>query len=175
MQPIQTSVPKQFQKDFLKIVGDEDEADGGNLANDAAVAAIEKSYAKSQGFQLDSKTRKALEDRAMRAARRHFSSLGYAVEDRSKNHPYDLLCTRKRERLHVEVKGTQTKGEGIVLTSGEVNFARSHKPAMALFVLHSIRVSATGRLSGGKNRVVAPWDVDLGRLKPISFMYEVPS
>ena len=154
---------------------DEHEAGVVGLADKAVVEAVEKNYAKGQGFQLDSKTRKALEDYSMKAARKHFASQGYVVEDHSKNHPYDLLCTKKKKRLHVEVKGTQTKGEDIMLTNGEVIFARSHKKAMGLFVLHSIQVAADGKLSGGQERVIAPWDVDAGSLKPISFMYGVPS
>jgi hypothetical protein len=46
---------------------------------------------------------------------------------------------------------------------------------MALFVLHSINVAADGTLSGGQERLVDAWDVDAGTLKPISFMYRVPS
>lgn len=97
------------------------------VIDDTVVEALEKSHAKSQGFQLDSKLRKALEDYAMEAAKRHFLSDGYEVEDHSKNRPYDLCCKRKKELLYVEVKGTQTKGEEIILTSGEVDFARRHR------------------------------------------------
>jgi hypothetical protein len=41
----------------------------------------------------------------------------------------------------VEVKGTQTSGREIILTSGEVEFARRRQGQMALFVLHSIQAS----------------------------------
>jgi hypothetical protein len=110
----------------------------------------------------------------METATKHFTSQGYSVEDHSKNHSYDLLCTKKKERLHVEVKGTVTNGDGIILTSGEVKFARSHKGEMGLFILHSIKVSADGNLSNGQEKVIVQWDVDKGQLKPISFMYDVP-
>ena len=151
-------------------------ATGGMAASedDAVVEALEKSHAKGQGFQLDSKTRKAIEDYAMEAATRHFTSLGYKVEDHSKNHSHDLLCTKKKERLHVEVKGTVTTGDGIILTSGEVKFARNHKGEMGLFILHSIHLSADGKVSDGKQKVIVPWDVDDGKLKPMAFNYEVP-
>lgn len=144
------------------------------IASCYVVEALEKSHAKSQGFQLDSKTRKAIEDYAMEAATKHFKSLGYSVEDQSKNHSYDLLCLKKKERLHVEVKGTVTSGDGIILTSGEVKFARSHKGEMGLFILHSIQVSADGKVSNGKQKVIVPWDVYEGMLKPMAFNYEVP-
>ena len=103
-------------------------------------------------------------------------SKGYDVEDHHQDHPYDLRCTKKNERLYVEVKGTQTNGKGIILTSGEVRFARRNKERMALFVLHSIKVSAGAKvLSNGEKNVILPWDVDQGCLKPISYLYELPS
>jgi hypothetical protein len=156
-------------------VPDEDDTGGMTIAEaDAVVEALEKGHAKSQGFQIDSKTRKAIEAYAMEAAKKHFKSLGYSVEDHSKNHSYDLLCTKKKERLHAEIKGTVTSGDGIILTSGEVKFARSHKGEMGLFILHSIQVSAEGKVSDGKQKVIVPWDVDDGKLKPMAFNYEVP-
>jgi hypothetical protein len=138
------------------------------------VEELETSQAKGQGFQLDGKTRKAIEDYAMKAAATHFASLGYLVEDRHKDHPYDLLCLKKRRRLYVEVKGTVTSGNGIILTSGEVDFARSHKGEMGLFILHTIRASGRGQVRNGEKKVLLPWDVDEGMLKPRAFMYEVP-
>jgi len=141
----------------------------------SAIDALEKTQARNQGFLIDSRLRKALETYAMEAARRHFESKGYHVEDHSANHPYDLLCMKAKRRLYVEVKGTQTKGECIFLTSGEITFARQHKQDMALFLLHSVRVSpTTKRLSKGQEVLVMPWDVDQGCLKPISYKYEMP-
>lgn len=150
-------------------------ATGGVAAaeDDAVVEALEKSHAKKQGFLLDSKLRTAIEDYAMGAATRYFRSKGYDVEDHHKDHPYDLRCTKKGEKIYVEVKGTQTNGESIILTAGEVEFARRQKGQMALFVLHSIKVSADGEvLSNGEKTVVLPWDIDQGRLKAISYWYE---
>lgn len=148
--------------------------DFDKVTDDTMVEVLEKSHAKSQGFQLDSKLRKALEDYAMDAAKLHFSSLGYDVDDHSKNHPYDLCCKRKKELLYVEVKGTQTKGEEIILTSGEVDFARRHREQMALFVVHSIKVSDKKKLSNGTELPIVPWDVDQGTLRPMSYKYRLP-
>jgi hypothetical protein len=145
-------------------------------AGEAAVETPEKNHARNQGFLLDSKLRKALDDYAMEAAKKFFRSKGYNVEDRSKGNPYDLRCTKAKERLQVEVKGTQTDGHGIILTPGEIAFARRNKGKMALFVLHSIKVSSDGKvLRDGAKTVIWPWDVDEGCLKPISYMYGLPA
>jgi Protein NO VEIN, C-terminal len=103
---------------------------------------------------------------------------GYNCEDRSKTCPYDLRCSKGQEVLHVEVKGTQTDGGEVFLTPGEVQFARSHKGQMALFVLHSIQVAEGDDgfvLSGGERPLIQPWDVDQGTLVPVSFKYGVPT
>jgi hypothetical protein len=44
-----------------------------------------------------------------------------------------LRCTKGIEVLHVEVKGTQTEGEEILLTPNEVAFVTSHRDTMELF------------------------------------------
>lgn len=153
-------------------------ADAPPLADDDVVAeAVERAQAGRQGFVLDGRLRKAIEERAMAAATRYFESLGYAVTDHSVGHPYDLLCQRHREVLYVEVKGTQTDGSGVILTPGELAFARGQRGQMGLFVLHSIRAAEGGSgytLSGGEERVIVPWDVDAGSLEPLSYMHGIP-
>jgi hypothetical protein len=65
----------------------------------------------------------------------------------------------------------------IILTPGEVEFARDHKGQMALFVLHSIQVSDGDDgfvLSEGERHTILPWDVDLGMLKCVTFKYRLP-
>ena len=65
-----------------------DEATAGKVEHDdSALEVFEKRQAKGQGFLLDNKLRKALEEYAMNAAKRYFKSLGYVVEDHSKGHP----------------------------------------------------------------------------------------
>jgi len=46
--------------------------------------------------------------------------------------PSDLRCTKGIEVLRVEVKGTQTEGEEILLTPNEVAFVTSHRDTMEL-------------------------------------------
>lgn len=169
-------IEKQLKKPASSSFKTDLSSEVDEVREDAAVEALETSHAKSQGFQLDSKLRKALELYAMDLATAYFESMGYDVDDHSKKHPYDLHCARKDELLFVEVKGTQTKGDGVFLTHGEVGFARKHKDQMVLFVVHSIKVAKDGiTLSDGTKLLVSPWNIDKGRLKPMSFDYQVPS
>lgn len=128
-----------------------------------------------QGYVSDVEERKALEEAAMDAAEQYFKSEGFSVVRKGK--PYDLLCTRGGELLHVEVKGTKSTGDKVFLTAGEVEFAREYKQSMALFVLHSIDVvrSATDlRAEGGESLLILPWDVDEGVLRPTEYEYRLP-
>jgi len=75
------------------------------------------------------------------------------------------------------VKGTQTSGNSVFLTRNEVDFARAHKDLMVLFVVHSVEVHHSGAglvAAGGIERVVAPWDPDVGVLSSITFSYTMP-
>ena len=107
----------------------------------------------------------------------YFTAQGYTVHDVSQSQPYDLRCERKTELLHVEVKGTQTAGDEILLTPGEVRLARDKFPNTALFVLHSVKVvegNGGPTVSGGQARVVQPWNPDDSMLTPLGFSCALP-
>ena len=69
---------------------------------------------RGQSFQVDPRIRKVVEDYAVELARKHFEDEGYRVEIKGK--PFDLHCAKAHEVLYVEVKGTQTEGEEILMT-----------------------------------------------------------
>jgi len=145
------------------------------LPDDAAQPSEELYEARSgQGFITSYGARVAIERHAMNVATKFYESKGYAVEDHSASKPYDLLCKRKKERLYVEVKGTKTAGEQVLLTANEVDFASRNHKQMALFLLHSIKTSRDGlRAYGGRRRIVHPWRPKEEDLKPISYFYSI--
>jgi len=107
----------------------------------------------------------------------YFEKKGYAVHDVSKHQSYDLRCVRGDEVLYVEVKGTKTAGEEILLTPGEVGLARRKFPHTALFIVHSVKVLETDdppTVTGGRVRLVPRWNPDDSRLKPLGYSYELP-
>lgn len=148
-------------------------------AEDEIGEVVEKALARSkgQGFARNPKERRALEDRAMRAAKKHFETEGYTVQNVSERRPYDLLCTnplltKDRKELHVEVKGTTTDGGTIVLTRNEVRHACDPAYPSVLFIFHSMQLE-NGKALGGKSMVIDPWYLRKERLTPISFTYRV--
>jgi len=145
-----------------------------DAADPEIASAVEKALAQSrgQGFARTPQERRALEDHAMVAAKEYFRREGFAVEDVSARCSYDLLCRRETLEVHVEVKGSTTDGESIVLTNNEVKHACDPRNACVLFVLHSVVLNGI-KPSGGKQLILNPWHVENLRLTPVSYTYRL--
>jgi Domain of unknown function (DUF3883) len=143
-------------------------------AEQESAAAAEKALARSkgQGFARTPQERRALEHHAMKVATKYFTDKGFHVKDVSTRRPYDLLCTRDTKEIHVEVKGTTTDGDAIVLTNNEVKHACDPSNSCVLFVLHSIRLKGK-KASHGKQLVVDPWRLQQACLTPVSYTYRI--
>lgn len=145
---------------------------------EAAATYLERAAAKTrgQGFVSSPELRQAVERHAMAAAKSYLEELGFDVEDTSADRPYDLLARRPGEEVFIEVKGTTTAGEEIMLTFNEVEHARRHKTACMLFILADVDAENGPdgpTATGGTRRVLWPWDVDVGRLAPRSYKYRL--
>ena len=142
-----------------------------------AVARI-RAGSGGQGISISPAVRHAIEDHAMREATIYFTAAGYTVQDVHKTESYDLKCKRNAEVLYVEVKGTQTAGDEVLLTPGEVRLARDKSPNTALFVLHSVKVvegKMKPRVTGGEIRIVRPWNPADSMLTPLGFSCVLPN
>jgi hypothetical protein len=139
---------------------------------------IESTVAAAAGFISSSFARTAIEKLAMDRAMAYFEQDDWLVEDVSRTESFDLRCEKDSKILRVEVKGTQSKGETIQLTPNEVKNAREYRSQMVLFILHSVKIKGEGadvEATGGRFKVIRPWDIDRGVLKPISYFYELES
>lgn len=127
---------------------------------------------RAQGFGLTVAERQAVEQHAMMLAKNHLQALGWQVRDVSATHPYDFECTRDEQQMIVEVKGTTSSGEDVVVTYNEVEVQRARHPNNALVVVHSIellRSADAPRVQGGTLLMRSPWDIEEGHLRPIAF------
>jgi hypothetical protein len=143
-------------------------------AEKESAAAAEEALARSkgQGFARTPQERRALENHAMAVAKKYFRHEGFDVEDVSARRSYDLLCRRGTRELHVEVKGTTTDGDAIVLTNNEVKHACNPHNSCVLFVLHSIHLKEQ-KATGGKQFVLDPWRLRQAYLTPVSYTYRL--
>ena len=128
-----------------------------------------------QGFQSDVMIRMMIESYAMAACKKYYSDKGYKVVDDSAKSSYDFIIHKKNEvsRL-VEVKGTQTVGNTIILTKNEVCLSREQGENMVLFIVHSIVMNKNAVKKGsGYITIHEPWIVNDDRLTPISYTYKL--
>jgi len=127
-----------------------------------------------QGFQSDVETRLMIEAYSMKLCQSHYEKKGFEVKDVSANHPYDLLIKNKEKTFFIEVKGTQTKAENIILTKNEVALSKSHGKKMILFIVHSIEMNKKSVKKGsGVMKIIKPWVVNPDMLTPISYTYKM--
>ena len=119
----------------------------------------------------------AVETRAMDLAIDYWSQMG-TVDDVHGNESYDLRCDVDGVEVHIEVKGTTTEGERVLLTPNEVRHARDHAHT-CLFIVSGIAVERSGdsivEASGGAIRILNPWSPDQAHLDPIGYFYDVPT
>lgn len=127
-----------------------------------------------QGFQSDVEVRLMIESHAMNICKEHYLDKGYKVEDVSATHSCDFIITRRGVSRFIEVKGTQTAGDTIILTKNEVDLSRMQGESMALFLVHSITMNRkTVKKGSGVVSIIDPWIVSKERLTPISFTYKI--
>ena len=126
-----------------------------------------------QGYINSQEIRKTVENYAMKQAIEYYKNIGYQIHDVSLTSSYDLHCTNGDFILLVEVKGTQSQGNKVFLTKNEVINAKENKGNVSLYVLHSIQINEQGEATGGIERIINPWDIDNGALKPLVYEYEI--
>jgi len=160
--------------------GSPDAGASGRAATNIAIRAgaraarkVTEELERASGFQSDSKLRKLIELHAMDLVKTNLETAGYNVEDVSARRPYDFLCRRGSEKKYVEVKGTQTAGNAVVLTAGEVSFIHRNTRHCVLCVVHGIRITGDSKpkASGGQISTDSPFDLSIGTLIPIAYTY----
>lgn len=129
----------------------------------------------SQGFRLSSEQRVVIERYAMKIVEEHLRDNGWEVEDTSLGNPYDFYCVSESDELFIEVKGTTSTGELIVLTRNEVEFHRRKWPQNGLALVSGINLGGDDGLtaSGGTLSITRPWQVQEERLQVVSYFYRL--
>ena len=145
----------------------------GQLFNDSRSLGEQR-----QLFGRDHLRNKAVEERAVGLVTERFTTRDCDVVSReSENIGYDLDCTHRTSGSvrHVEVKGTTGRGEEVLVSVNEVNYARSHPDTADLFIVAGIKVTSDedGLPVAGGGTVVhhGPWTKLETGLTPTGFSY----
>jgi hypothetical protein len=150
----------------------------GSSSDVAVVEEAVRPRARGQRWSASPAVRRAIELHAMQAAIEHYTEQDWSVEDVSTFCAYDLHCERDDRVLRVEVKGTTSAGERVLLTRNEVAEAKAKYPSTALFILAEVTLikeaddKPTAR--GGRTIVKEPWVPRDEDLEPIAYEYRVP-
>lgn len=127
-----------------------------------------------QGFQSNIQQKNIVEQYAMEKCKNHFSQKGYKVKDTSLTKPYDFVATKENSEYFIEVKGTQTDGQKIILTKNEVEMSKVNGNKMILFLVHSIELNNKSVKKGsGKTLIINPWKLDESKLTIVSYTYKL--
>jgi hypothetical protein len=129
---------------------------------------LENELEKAEGFESDPKIRRMIEVHAMCLVEREYSRRGYAVEDKHATESYDLLCEKEGSKIFVEVKGTRTNGNFIILTANEVELAANPSSRTDLCVVHSI-ILLGETPTGGRLERYEYWNPAAHDLRSVSY------
>jgi hypothetical protein len=127
-----------------------------------------------QGFGLSVEQRDAVEFYAVRAARAYLKDDGWETEYVGDTKTWDIEATRGSDKIFVEVKGTTSPGDSVILTGPQVRKYRRLQPRTALIVVHGIELDRTASppvAQGGRVHEIRPWTIEDEDLEAISVRY----
>lgn len=132
-----------------------------------------------QGRRQSAAERRAIEMRAVDVAMAYLHARHFTTEYVGDSESYDIKAWHGDEVVHIEVKGTTSLGQEVVLTANEVQFHKVTFPHNALIVVHSIELTRSEEgqptATGGVLHVHRPWEITDVALTPVSYRYRVPS
>lgn len=128
-----------------------------------------------QVWQNDPVRRKAVENYAQRLLEQHYRGKRWNVVDLRHGNSFDAKATKGKQVCYLEAKGTETDGKSVIVSKGEVNFARKNPGECVLGILSGIRFHADGTLDDTSGHLeIHPWDPDTGVLDPTRFNWSPP-
>lgn len=126
--------------------------------------------------RLPQSHKKAIEEHAVEVAMKHLAKKGFTnVKDVGKNHSYDIAAKLDGIDFYIEVKGTISLGDKVVLTKNEVLLHRQEHPSNALIVVSQIDLdrSEPPSAKGGKILFISPWQIEDADLEALGYDYKI--
>lgn len=120
--------------------------------------------------------KKVIEEHAVNEAIKHLEMKGFTnIKDVGKDHSYDIAATLDGINFYIEVKGTISLGEKVVLTKNEVLLHRQEHPNNALIVVSQIELDRDEPPSakGGRVLFISPWKIEDSELEALGYDYRI--
>lgn len=126
-----------------------------------------------QGHVANAALRKAIEDAAQDWLMQHYHDEGWLVRDTRYSGPYDAIATKDGATLYLEAKGTQSIGDAVFLTHGEVEHARRHRGQCMIGIWSGMRFTDEGEVDQEAGEtLIMPFEPDAGILTPLQYRWE---
>lgn len=141
----------------------------------APLTATGGAFGEGQGRRLDAKLRKEIEDLAQARLSKAYEDEGWKVDDLRYGNPFDAKATKGADTIYLEAKGTVTGGQRVIVTRGEVAWARSHPGQCIMGVLSDLTLQQDGSIdptSGTMRRYW--WHAEEEDLNPLTYDFYPP-
>lgn len=156
----------------------------GNKIKPALVDALQEKWSNHVGVNREplggqahtdnAAQRKAIEDAAQNWLMQHYRDEGWTVLDTRYAGPYDAMATKSGETLYLEAKGTQSAGDSVFLTRGEVEHARRHRGDCVIGIWSGMRFADGGEIDQDAGEtLLMPFDPDTGTLTALQYRWEL--
>lgn len=123
---------------------------------------------------MDAEIRRAIENAAQDRLMLHYRDRGWTVTDTRQNRPYDAEAVKDAERIYLEAKGTQSRGDSVIVTRNEVDHARQYPGLCMMGVWSGMRITdGVVDPEEGTFRIL-PFNPDNRQLLPRDFDWTLP-
>lgn len=126
-----------------------------------------------QTYVTSAAQRKAIEDAAQDWLMQHYRDEGWTVRDTRYSGPYDATASKDGQTLYLEAKGTQSSGEAVFVTRGEVEHARKHHGDCVIGIWSGMRFTSEGRIDPDEGEtIIMPFEPDTGTLSALQYRWD---
>jgi ribosomal protein L37AE/L43A len=131
-----------------------------------------------KGYRKSYEEKKAIENRSMKVAEKHYKSLGWVLKDTSATKSYDFVAFKNGKTKYIEVKGTATVGKKVIITAGEVKHVEKEPDNSALIVIGNIVLKKNKKEWKGYGGDIVyksdPFEIVYDNLKVTQYRYTIP-
>lgn len=154
-----------------------DEASDHSQDPSPAALPTDPGGSSGQGYQSDVERRSVVENAAQDRLVAFFEERGWQVEDTRTTKPFDAIATKGSVTFYLEAKGTESAGDSVLVTRGEVEHAHAHPGQCVIGIWSKMHFDdRTGDVVGnaGDSRVL--WfEPDVNDLKVVTYQWAPPA
>tara|TARA_B100000941_G_C28501972_1_gene554921 strand:+ start:545 stop:1765 length:1221 start_codon:yes stop_codon:yes gene_type:complete len=161
-----------YEESFALTFNWEDSPEIEEIEDQSSEFSGDGSLGNSIGFKINQKQKISIEKFAMKKAKEKLIENDFTnIKDTSSKSTFDYICDSPDGIKHfVEVKGTTSNGEKVILTSNQVKKYNEEYPHTILIIVHGIKLKNDSAY-GGQIKMEKTWKIKTDALEVISYKY----